>query len=86
MNLSAAVVVAVLVVVVECGAYSPTSTKFDWSPNRNSQGGVHKSIGSDLNKDLNLKMKFSQINNDRPLWSYGPKLVPVCLVNKKKLH
>ena len=41
MNLSAAVVVAVLVVVVECGAYSPTSTKFDWSPNRNSQGCIH---------------------------------------------
>ena len=39
MNLSAAAVAAVLtVVVVECGAYSPTSTKFDWSPNRNSQG------------------------------------------------
>ena len=38
MNLSAAaaVVAAVLVIVVECGAYSPTSTKFDWSPNRNS--------------------------------------------------
>ena len=45
MNLSAAAVVAVLaVVVVECGAYSPTSTKFDWSPNRNSQGCIQKSI------------------------------------------
>ena len=56
MNLSAAAVVAILVVVVvECGsAYSPTSTKFDWSPNRNSQGWIHKSIGSDLNQDLGL--------------------------------
>ena len=39
--LTAAALVAILVVVVvESGAYSPTSTKFDWSPNRNSQGRV----------------------------------------------
>ena len=34
---AAAVVVLLAVIAVECGAYSPTSTKFDWSPNRNSQ-------------------------------------------------
>ena len=40
---SVVVVLAVIAVSVvdECGAYSPTSTKFDWSPNRNSQGWVH---------------------------------------------
>ena len=40
--LSAAAVVALLVAVIAVSVvvdgYSPTSTKFDWSPNRNSQG------------------------------------------------
>ena len=59
MALSAASVVVLLVVIAvsvvdECSAYSPTSTKFDWSPNRNSQGWVHWSSLSGLMWDCLL--------------------------------
>ena len=54
--LSAAVVallVAVIAVSVVVDGYSPTSTKFDWSPNRNSQDTVRKGgAGKDSSVEL----------------------------------
>ena len=56
--LSAAVVallVAVIAVSVVVDGYSPTSTKFDWSPNRSSQDAVRKG-GGGAGKDSSVEL------------------------------
>ena len=37
-SVASVVVLLAVIAVTAVDGYSPTSTKFDWSPNRNSQG------------------------------------------------